>query len=540
MKPEASTIPAALLRSAKRDIGGYTFHLDDGSVSLSYPELAARAELGARQLVARGVEPGDAVGVLGPNRPEWIVAAFAAWRAGAALVPIQIPLRIRNPEAFAQRLREIVAAAECRLVLADRRLAGFLDTVPAAVWDEAGEQSDDLPQMPTSDDVAVIQFTSGSTSAPKGAVLTHAAVMAQMEILRLGYRYADGAPRSVLAWTPFFHDLGLFANVVHPAYAGSTTYHLPTERFARDPLEWLRLIGRERPAGTIAPSSAFGRAFSLARRRGETIDLSSLEGAYFAAEGVDPEVVRDMIEMGQQFGLGAGTLASTYGLAEAVMAASYPPVGTGIRIDRVSTEDLVASGLATPSDGDRSRSVISCGEPLMDLRIIGSDGEQAERHIGEIQLRGPSLMSHYLGQDVPDPFDGGWLRTGDLGYLADGELFVTGRVKDMVISMGENYYPEDFEWAAARVSGVRTGRCVAFGDPDGERIVVVVEPKDAGGDLGELERSVRRSVKDAIGVTACKVVVVPRDTVEKTTSGKLRRANMRDSYKRGELATASV
>lgn len=534
--PEAPTIPAALHATAERDRGGYVFHLDEGVVRLPYAELAERAERAARRLTALGVAPGDAIGVLGPNRPEWVVWAFATWRAGATLVPVQIPLRIREPAAFAVHLKAIVAAAGCRLVLADRRLVGLVDGGVAIDWEEEGEASGETPAGPANEDAAaVIQFTSGSTSAPKGALLTHTAVMAQMEILRLGYRYEDGTPRSVLGWTPFFHDLGLFANLVHPAYAGSTMHHLPTERFAHDPVEWLRLIDAERPAGTIAPSSAFGHAFRLASRRGEKIDLSSLEGAYFAAEGVDPDVVQRMIEMGRGFGLHPDKLASTYGLAESVMAASYPPVGSGMRVDRVSVEELVKAGAAVPEEGDRSRAVISCGRPLMELRIMGAEGEMPERQVGEIQLRGPSLMSRYVGRNAPDPFvDDGWLRTDDLGYLAEGELFPTGRAKDMVIVMGHNYYPEDFEWAAARTDGVRPGRCVAFNLPDSERVVVLVEAvTDAAAD--GLEREVRHSVANVVGASPDRVVILPPGTVQKTTSGKLRRAAMRDAYLSGTL-----
>ena len=533
-EPEADTIPAALAASAERGQGGFAFHLDDGVVRLSYPELAERAEDGARRLAAIGVQPGDAVGLLGPNRPLWIVWAFSVWRAGAVLVPVQIPLRVREPGAFAERLRLTVEAARCAKVLCDPRLAGLLPPQVAVPWDDAPQRRGELPEPPEPQSPAAIQFTSGSTSAPKGALLTHDAVMAQMEVLRLGYRYEDGSPRSVLSWTPFFHDLGLFANVVHPAYSGSTTHHLPTERFARDPVEWLRLVGVTRPAGTIAPASAFGRAVRVAGRRGERIDLSSLEAAYFAAEGVDPRVAREMVELGQRYGFDPQALGSSYGLAEAVMAAAYPPVGTGLRIDRISVEDLATDGLAVPvGERRRGRLVVSCGEPLTELRIAGPGGPIPERQVGEIQLRGRSLMSRYVGGDGPRPFVDGWLQTGDLGYMADGELFPTGRAKDMVIVMGHNYYPEDFEWAAGRLDKVRAGRCVAFAEPASERVVLLVEP--SGRDTNGLGGDVRRAVRDVVGVAPGEVVVLPPGTVQKTTSGKLRRAAMREAYAEGVL-----
>jgi len=531
----ATTIPEALLATLDRaDGGGYAFHLDDGPTTLTYPELAERAGMAARRLVALGVQPGDPIGVLGPNRPEWAIWAFGIWIAGAVLVPVQIPLRVRDPKAFAEQVRRLVDAAGCRRVLADPRLAPLLPEQIAVPWDQPRDESWEGRTPPSAESLAVIQFTSGSTSAPKGAAITHSAVMAQMEVLRTGYRYPDGTPRSVLGWTPFFHDLGLFANVVHPVVAGSTMHHLPTERFARDPTEWLRLIGETRVAGTIAPSSGFGKAVRTAVRRGVPVDMSALEGAYFAAEGVDPDAVQRMLEDARAFGLTADKLGASYGLAEAVMAVSYTRVGDGTRLDRVSTDALAEAGVAAPAENGRSRLVVGCGKPLMDVRIVGPDGELAERGVGEILVRGSSMMSGYIGEAAHDPFVDGWLRTGDLGYLADGELYPTGRAKDMMIAMGHNYYPEDFEWAAGRHPQVRPGRCVAFSKPgtgDGD-VILLVESK-ADTDAKELRRSVEARVADAVGVAPREVIVLPPGTIEKTTSGKLRRAAMRDIYAAG-------
>jgi fatty-acyl-CoA synthase len=174
----------------------------------------------------------------------------------------------------------------------------------------------------------------------------------------------------------------------------------------------------------------------------------------------------------------------------------------------------------------------------MELRIVADGADLPERHVGEILLRGPSMMSGYMGEDTPDPFlGGGWLRTGDTGYMAGEQLYVTGRVKDMVISMGHNYYPEDFEWAAGRVEGVRPGRCVAFSMPDSEEVVVMVETRD-GEASNQLSRQARRAIANAVGVRPSSVVVVPPGTVRKTTSGKLRRAAMRELYVNSELEGA--
>ena len=533
-----STIPEALLATAAREEGGFVFHLGDRVERFSSAELAARAERAAHRLVALGVEPGDAVGVLGPNRPEWVVWSFGAWLAGAVLVPIQIPLRVRDPDAFAEQLGRLVDAGGCRRVLADPRLARLLPDEVAVPWTEAGEQSSEPLAGPRADSAAVIQFTSGSTAIPKGALISHAAALAQMDLLHEGYHRgpSNDEPRAILSWTPFFHDLGLFSSVVQAATWGLTSHQLPTDLFARDPVEWLRLIGRTRVTATVAPSSAFGSAIRRARRRGESISLGSLEAAYFAAEGVDPDVVQGIVELAQEFGFRPKALGSTYGLAEAVMAVAYPVVGTGMHLDRIALDDLAEDGVATPVEGGRSRLLVSCGRPRMEARIVGPHGDDLpERHVGQIVLRGPSLMDRYVGRDSPDPFVDGWLRTGDMGYLAEGELYPTGRAKDIVIAMGHNYYPEDFEWAAARVDAVRPGRCVAFAKPNTEQVVVLVEQGDGRAARG-LRRQVARAIADAVGLAPDEVVVLPPGTIEKTTSGKLRRATMRDAYLAGTLA----
>ena len=261
----------------------------------------------------------------------------------------------------------------------------------------------------------------------------------------------------------------------------------------------------------------------------------------FAAEGTDPQVIRQSIEAAQGLGLRPEALGSSYGLAEAVLAVSYSSPGSGLVVDRISIEDLAEQrGLATPVEAEPSRLLTGCGRPKMELRIVGPEDEDLpERHVGEILLQGRSLMSGYVGPGADDPFVDGWMRTGDLGYLAGGELFVTGRLKDMMIAMGHNYYPEDFEWAAARVDGVRPGRCVAFNLPDTEEVLVLVESRD-GGASTRLARKVTEAIADAVGIRPNDVLVLPPGTVEKTTSGKLRRAAMRDLYTSGALAKLAV
>jgi fatty-acyl-CoA synthase len=323
--------------------------------------------------------------------------------------------------------------------------------------------------------------------------------------------------------------------VVAPVVFGGDAHYLPTERFASDPVEWLRLVTTTRASITVAPGSAIGAAIRSALRGSDPIDLSSLEFMRFAAEGVDPEFVDRLLEAAGRLKLPAESLGSSYGLAEAVLGVTSMQ---GLHEDRVDVEAMTLSGLARHATGGRVRRLISAGRTALttEVRIAQpGGGEVGERQVGEICVRGPSIMRGYVGEAAPDPFDeDGWLRTGDMGYLADGELYVTGRIKDLMIVMGHNYYPEDFEWAAGRLDGVRAGRCVAFGSGDGEEIVLLVEPS-GGGDGEELTSAVRNAVHDAVGVAPRRVVVLPPGSVEKTTSGKLRRSTMRSAYLRGDL-----
>jgi fatty-acyl-CoA synthase len=525
----------ALRQSPTFADGKLIFHLEDGPVHLPGAELAERAQRAARMLRAQGVGRGSVVGILGPNRPEWAVSAWATWLAGAAVLPLQIPLRIRDPSAFAEELRSATEAVGCQMVLADPRL---LPVVPGGLgndWASDKQRAGGALVDVSPDDAAVIQLTSGSTSAPKGAVISHGAVMAQMRALKWWFE-RDVSDWLLCGWVPFFHDLGLFMNVVNPMVHGVGCHCLPTERFAANPTLWFRVLQSTGATTTHCPPSAFGAALRDVARLDEHFDLRQVEGVWLAAEPVDPHLADQVTVAGVRAGLRATSFGVGYGLAEAVLGVTSTAVGRGLTFDSIDLEAMAANQRALPADGAHIRRVASCGVPApgIELRIVRSDGDVEERGIGEVYVHSQSLLQRYIGRNVPHPVVDGWLRTGDLGYIADGELYITGRVKDMVIVMGHNYYPEDFEWAAARHPGVRPGRCVAFTDGSGEGIVLIVEPK-TDADPVTLPDEVRYAVGDAVGVVPRRVLVVASGTVEKTSSGKLRRSAMREAYARGEL-----
>jgi len=299
-----------------------------------------------------------------------------------------------------------------------------------------------------------------------------------------------------------------------------------------------RLAGEVRATLTSGPASGYRAAFSQGRRHPEGIDLSTLRFCEIGAEAIDPDTVDLMIDAGRSFGLRPEALGGGYGLAEATLGLALSRVDQGIRIDEVDLERLTREGRAVPARGASTKRVVSCGAPLpgATLRIRGPEGDLPERRVGEIQARSPAVMIGYLGEGVEQPFEEGWLCTGDLGYLAGGELYVVGRSKEIIIAYGQNHAPQDIEWAAERVEGVRPGRVVAFAgshSPEGE-VLVALEPGPKA-DLAALPRRVRESVSDVIGIAPRRVLLVARGAIPKTTSGKLRRSAVREAYERGTL-----
>jgi acyl-CoA synthetase (AMP-forming)/AMP-acid ligase II len=530
-----ATILAGVRASAAAGRGALVFHLSDGVVRMTTRDLVAAAEARAAKLSAWGIRPGDRIGVLGMNDPQWAAWAYGIWEAGALLVPMPYSLRVGDREGLAERLGVLADTAGCRLVMTDPRFAPFLpglatpwDGAPTRLLPEPGPSSVDL------DGAAIVQFTSGSTANPKPLVITHRAVVSLLDSVLVLF----GRPEEDrhLSWLPFFHDWGLIHFLVMSQMAGVESHVLPTERFARSPQEWFRLVAETRATFTGGPPSAWAVALRLAGDRGPEVDLSSLRYCLLGAEMIEPEVVDRLAEDGGRLGLAREALACGWGLAEATFCLTCPAPGVGPRIDGIAAGPFAAEGVARPTEpGEPERRVVGAGAPLpgVEIRVIGPEGTPvADRRVGEIEALAPYLMRGYLSAEAEDPFTAdGWLRTGDLGYLAEGDLFVTGRTKDVIIVFGRNYAPEEIEWAAGRVPGVRAGRCVAFAAADGREgtFVVAVEVRDVD-DAPGLQDRVREAVFDAIGAAPQDVLTVPRGWIPRTTSGKLRRSAVREAY----------
>ena len=554
-RPRGQTLIDVFRSVGRAGAASATFHLEEGPATTSAATLVHQAETMAGTLTSLGVRRGDRVGIVGRNRPEWLRSALACWAAGATVVPLPFHLRIRDHAGFAQGLERLVRAAACRVVLSEDRFLADLPADVAVAWEPAtsagmgtsasleghGSDGGSLAPDRSPEDLAVVQFTSGSTAEPKGACLTHASVLAAVS----GYAAVLGARPGVdrfVSWLPFFHDWGLFGFALRPLMLGCDVHVLPTERFAASPERWFRVVTDVRGTMTAGPPSsvlAALRSIGDAEHAG-SLDLSSIRWFHLGAERTDPDAVDEIAERAGRIGLRPDAIGTSYGMAEATLGLTGARPGTGQRFDRVDP-DALARGIAEPPSAGRARRVTSCGPPLpsVELRIAEGGVALPERHVGEIQARGPSIMRGYLvggPEPVEQPFDDGWLRTGDLGYLADGELFVVGRRKDLIIAQGRNVAPEDAEGAAARVEGVRAGRVVAFAPPDapeGTLIVALEATPDA--DLASLPARVRHAVTEAVEVIPAEVLVLHEGEIPKTTSGKLRRSEVRERHRRGEL-----
>ncbi|MBI3256191.1 MAG: AMP-binding protein [Actinobacteria bacterium] len=528
------TIPEAL-RAAVNGRARIDFHLEDGVQSRTAAEILERARGRAATLVERGVRPGDMVGLVGSNRPEWVEWAYGIWLARAALVPLPAPVRMRDRDAYAEQIRSLASAMTCVLVVAEPKYQGALGQEGTLVWDEHSSGRFPTQEPPSLDSTAIVLCTSGSTSMPKGAVITHRSVAHREWSRALATKDLDGE----VSWLPFFHTGGMLG-IITPIYQEVVAHTLPAERFARDPGSWFRVISEVGGVGTGAASSAWLVALRAAERKPEGIDLSTVKAARFSLEMIDPDVLDLCVTVGSRFGLAPTALVSAYGMSEGTGLSSTTP-GSGIRIETLDLEALVSSQRAVPANEGLTKRVASCGRlgAGVELRILDAAGAVlGEREVGEIVVRSGTMMRGYLGQADSGLTPDGWFATGDVGYLADGELFITGRVKEIIISRGHKYHPEDIERAAAGGLGVTQDRCVAFAKPDGEgEVVIVIEAVD-GVDPATAPGVIRRSVGAAVGGLVTEVVVVTPDSIPRTPTGKMKRNEARNKLQAGSLDLA--
>ncbi len=528
---------------------------DEGPQRLSYAELLGKSQEFAAGLSAHGHEPGEAVAIMLPTGTDYLSSFVAILLAGGIPVPIYPPARIAQIEDHFRRQAGILSNARVTTLITfdqakqvTRLLASLVESLKTVVTaDELAGHGTILNISPVSSDtIAFLQYTSGSTGNPKGVVLTHGNLMSSLDSMRQALEVTSSDV--FVSWLPLYHDMGLIG-----AWLGSVVYGFPLVlmsplSFLRRPEHWLKAI--QNYGGTISGGPNFAFELCVRRIRDEDIDgldLSSWRLAFNGAEPVSPSTLRNFIERFKPYGFEPRALTPVYGLAEATLGVAFTPVNRGPRIDRIKRDELARTGTAVPAETDDPdvAEYVSSGVPIpkFEVRVVDDTGHEAgERQEGALEFKGPATTSGYFRN--PDPteslFHEEWLVSGDRGYIAEGEVYVTGRTKDVVIRGGRNIYPYELEEGIAEIEGVRRGCVAVFGATEAEsgteRLVVIAETREKDAARKSAMRDAIGSLtQDVLGMPADDIMIVPPRTVLKTSSGKIRRSSLRELYETGRL-----
>lgn len=562
MSSPGPSIRARLEAAADRD-GGVRFvgHsvAPDGPVRVSWRQMHDEARAVGAALQARGLIPGDHVAVLGPTSRELMTIVRGCWLAGIASMVLPLPMRMGSLDEFVSGTRARIRHGDAKLVLIDDQLAPFYEAVPgdppivpmaSVLPGTAGLPSADALEPPADDPdrLVILQYTSGSTSEPKGVMIPDRVLAANIDAACEAASLDDD--EVMVSWLPLYHDMGLVGFLAIPMTTGVDLVQAAPQDFMAHPGNWMQWISDWRGTATAGPNFSWVLA-TRALRRAEDLDLSSLTLALSGAEPVDPKAVDAFTAAAGRFGLPDGAFFPAFGMAEVAIAGTFPRRGQGLRCDTVDREVLERSRVAKPveiTDPDdlavraRRLPLLGTAVPGLEMRVVDPDTreEVAERHVGELLLRGTSVTPGYYKRDDATAalFHDGWLCTGDLAYVLDGELVLCGRIKDVIIVGGRNVFPEDIERAVGGLGGVRAGNVIAFGQDGykGKETVVVVAEVREGEDLETVREAIHHRTLEVCGLPPRDVMLVRPGTLPKTSSGKLQRARCRELYLAEELA----
>jgi fatty-acyl-CoA synthase len=536
---------------AEHGQGKVTFVAGDDHETLTWGQLHVEATAVAAGLQAHGVEPGDHVALLGPTTRRLVTAIQAIWLTGGALVTMPLPMRMGALDQFIEQTRNRILRADSKVVVIDSQLADFVEPQPG---DPPFIRLDDLfaDDAPTADDyrrpaddpsaLAVLQFTSGSTSEPKGVMLPHQNICHNLDGAWIA---ADLTHDEVIvSWLPLYHDMGLVGLLSIPMTKDTHLVQGAPQDFLAKPIRWMRWLTQFHGTASAGPNFSYALAARALKRTDEELDLSQVRVFLNGAEPIDAPTFRRFLEVGERFGLDPSVAFPAFGMAEVCIAGCFPTPGKGLVTDVVDRAKLETEHKAVPVDPgtEGSTELALLGRPVPGLEIEIVDpktGERcADREVGELRIRGNSVTTGYYKQPeaTAELIVDGWLHTGDLAYTVGGELVICGRIKDVIIVGGRNVYPQDIEKVVGEIDGVRTGNVIAFGvegRQGAQSIIVVAETKTNGGD--ELRREITRRVTESVGIPPKEVVLVVPGTVPKTSSGKLQRSACRLQYLAGEL-----
>ena len=530
------------------------WHGEGTEETVSYADLEIAARRIARGLFDRGHEVGDRVVIMLPTEAGFFQAFLGVLMAGGIPVPIYPPFRRTQIEDHLRRQAGILRNAAAATLITSpeirplgRLLYGLTESLKRVetVTELLASDPASGPQPAAGETTALIQYTSGSTGDPKGVVLTHANLLAN--IRAMGEAIEASSSDVFVSWLPLYHDMGLIGAWLACLYYGAPTFIMPPLAFLADPARWLRSIHSHRATLSAAPNFAF--ELCLKSIRDEDIaglDLSSLRMVVNGAEQVNPSTITRFTERFRSYGFSPHVMAPVYGLAENAVGLAFPPVGRLPIIDRIDRAELARDGVAKPAADDaHALEFVACGRPLPghEVRVVDELGrELPERREGRLEFRGPSATSGYFRNEekTRQLFRRGWLDSGDRAYIAGGDIFITGRVKDIIIRAGRNVYPQELEEAVGALEGVRKGCVAAIASRDErtgtERLIVIAETRLRDpAKVDALRGRITEASAALLELPADEVVLVPPRTVPKTSSGKLRRSAARALYEQGQL-----
>jgi len=534
---------------------------DGEPVYVGWDQIHDEARAVAAALQAKGLVPGDHVAVLGPTSRELITIVRGCWMAGLASMVLPLPMRMGSLDVFIESTRARIRHGDAKLVLIDDQLADFytavagdppIEPMRSVMPGSPNVPSGDALELPLHDPerLVILQYTSGSTSEPKGVMIPDRVLSANLDATCEAA--VVGTDEVMVSWLPLYHDMGLVGFLALPMTKGIDLVQAAPQDFLAHPGNWMDWISDHRGTATAGPNFSWVLATRALKRKTD-LDLSSLTLALSGAEPVDPKAVEAFVAEAGRFGFTAGGVFPAFGMAEVAIAGAFPVRGRGLVTDTVDREVLETQRVAKPieiEDPDdlalRARRLPLLGKavPGLEMKVVNPDTHETvpERHVGELLLRGTSVTPGYYKR--PDAtaalFADGWLCTGDLAYLLDGELVMCGRIKDVIIVGGRNVFPEDIERAVGPLDGVRAGNVIALG-VEGykgkESVVVVAEVRltETSGGLDDVRAHIHERTLDVCGLPPRDVMLVQPGTLPKTSSGKLQRAKCRDEYLNEEL-----
>lgn len=552
-----ATVAEALTAAASSVHGIRTIEHDGRTEWLAYSALCRDALDIAGGLAAQGLRKGDRVAIVASEVGEFVRAFFGTSVAGLVPVPLCPPAQAGNLPTFAKQSRHILAASRAAAVVSSSDVAPLLDVselgadsgpIPILTLDQLQGPALKAPIQVSSAPPALIQFTSGSTAAPKGVVLSHENVLANITAIAGPEGLALTAHDVGVSWLPLYHDMGLIGMLLTAVYSGLPIILMSPVLFLKRPTAWLEAISTHRATVSFAPNFAYDLCLKRVKpSQMDLLDLSSWRVAGCGAEPLRPDTLRAFGDHFARAGFRMSSFMASYGLAEHCLAVSF--ARRGFLVDVVDAERLTRRSEAMPVSGDAAGGqvvqLVACGRALPghEVRIAGEDGRPLpERHVGHILARGPSVMQGYFNDPdaTRETLHDGWLHTGDLGYVAGGELFVCGRTKDLIIRHGRKYHPPDLESVIGDLPGIRSSGVVVFGVSRVEQtdqVVAVLEARASQTSTDVIEQ-VRRRVRETAGLELDLVVVTPPGTIPRTTSGKVRRAETRERFQAGTLLSS--